>query len=312
MRHRFLVIAMTLVSLVVLAAPGVAQPVQTPQQFFGFEIGTDGEMARYPKVLEYFQHLAASSDRVTFEELGKSTMGHPYVLVKISSPENLARIDRLVEITGRLADPRGLSETEAMALVDEGVPFYLLFSTIHATEVGNGQAIIEIAHRMATEDSAEIQQILDNTVLLLVPSQNPDGQVLVIDHWYNNKGTGYDRRYPDLYHKYVGHDDNRDWFMFTQVETRLAIEKVQNVYNPQLTHDMHQMGSTGARISFRRSRIHMTPTSTPLSSRRRRKSASPWPRSSSRTVRAESPTRLNTTTGRRPASTWSTTANPAF
>jgi hypothetical protein len=248
MRYRFSVIAATLVFSVALSAPILAQPIQTPEQFFGFEIGTDGEMARYPKVLEYLQHLAANSDRVTFEELGKSTMGHPYVLVKLSSPKNLSRMDRLVEITGRLSDPRGLSEEEAMSLVEEGVPFYLLFSTIHATEVGNGQAIIEIAHRMATEDSAEIQQILDNTVLLLVPSQNPDGQVLVIDHWYNNKGTGYERRYPDLYHKYVGHDDNRDWFMFTQVETRLAIEKVQNVYNPQLTHDMHQMGSTGARI----------------------------------------------------------------
>jgi hypothetical protein len=250
MIRRFLVAVVLVVlgSFALADAPLAQISIQTPEQFFGFQIGTDGEMARYPRVVEYLEHLAKASDRVAFEELGKTTLGNPYVLARFSSPKNLSRMDRLVEITHQLADPRGLSEGQAMALAREGVPFYLLFSTIHSTEVGNGQAIIEIAHRLATEDSAEIQEILDNLVLLLVPSQNPDGQVMVIDHWYKTKGTQYARRYPDLYHKYVGHDDNRDWFMFTQIETRHAIEKVQNVYKPQLTHDMHQMGSTGARI----------------------------------------------------------------
>ncbi len=240
--------ALALVALVV--APAVAQTaaIQTPEQFFGFKIGTDGELARYPKVVEYMQYLARTSDRVKFEELGKSTMGAPYVLVTISSPANLARLDRLVAITSRLSDPRGLSEADAMKLVHEGRPFYLLFATIHSTELGNGQAIIEVAHRLATDNSPEIREILDNAVLLLVPSQNPDGQNLVIDYWYKEKGTGLSRAYPDLYHKYVGHDDNRDWFMFTQKETRLAVEKVQNVYHPQVTHDMHQQGTTGSRI----------------------------------------------------------------
>jgi hypothetical protein len=247
-RNWTLPFVLLLTLLVMPVAPAVSQPIQTPEQFFGFPIGADGEMARYPRVVEYLKHLAQNSDRVLFEELGKSTMGNPYVLVKISSAENISRIDRLVEITNRLADPRGLSEAEAMKLTDEGVPFYLLFATIHSTEVGNGQAIIKIAYRLATDDSPEIREILNNLVFLLVPSQNPDGQVMVIDHWYKTKGTHYERGYPDLYHKYVGHDDNRDWFMFTQVETRLAIEKVQNVYKPQLTHDMHQMGSRGARI----------------------------------------------------------------
>jgi len=241
-------IALSIAALV-LAAPAAARAqVQTPEQFFGFRIGTDGELARYPKVVEYLQYLAKSTDRVKFEELGKSTMGAPYVLATISSPANLARLDRLVAITKRLADPRGLSEAEAMKLTREGRPFYLLFATIHSTELGNGQAIIEIAHRLATEQSPEIQEILDDAVLLLVPSQNPDGQNMVIDYWYKTKGTSYARAYPDLYHKYVGHDDNRDWFMLTQKETRLAVEKVQNVYHPQITHDMHQQGATGSRI----------------------------------------------------------------
>ncbi len=239
---------LTVCIALVLSGAASAQTIQTPEEFFGFELGTDGEMARYPKILEYLQQVASSSDRVVYEELGKTTEDNPYVLLKISSPENLARLDRLVEINHRLADPRGLSEADAMELAQEGRPFYFLYATIHSTEVGNGQAVPLIVHRFATESSREIQEILDNTVLLYVPSQNPDGQVMVIDHWYETKGQRYSRVFPDLYHRYVGHDDNRDWFMFTQIETRLNIEKVQNVYKPTITHDMHQMGQTGARI----------------------------------------------------------------
>ncbi len=228
--------------------PAVAQQVPTPEQFFGFRPGTDGELARYPKVLEYFQLLAKSTDRVKYEELGKTTMGNSYALLRISSPQNLARFDRLVEINRRLADPRGLTDAQAQALAAEGKPFYLLYATIHSTEVSNGQAITHIVHRLATESSPFVREILDNSVVLLVPSQNPDGQHLVIDHWYKTKGTAFGRVYPDLYHKYVGHDDNRDWFMFTQKETRMNIELVQNKFKPIITHDMHQQGAAGSRI----------------------------------------------------------------
>ena len=145
----------------VIVTPSVhAQTVQTPTEFFGFEIGTDGELARYPRVLEYLRHLEAQTDRLAYIPRGTTTDGHPYVLVTISSKENLDRLDRLIEINHRLADPRGLSEEDASALAREGVPFYFLYATIHSTEVGNGQAIINIAHRLATEDSAEINEIL--------------------------------------------------------------------------------------------------------------------------------------------------------
>jgi hypothetical protein len=223
-----------------------AQP-QSPERFFGFGIGTDGELARYPKILEYLQHLAKTTNRLQYKEVGKTTMGNPYVLATISAPENLAKLDRLVEINRRLADPRGLTANEARKLADEGRAFMFLYASIHSTEVGNTQALTEIAHRLVTENSPYIKQILDNVVLLVVASQNPDGQYLVVDHWYKTKGTPFTRVYPDLYHKYVGHDDNRDWFMFTQIETRLAID-IQNRYKPIITHDMHQMGSGGARI----------------------------------------------------------------
>jgi hypothetical protein len=231
-----------------LAAPAIAQSVPTPEQYFGFRIGTDGELARYPKILEYFALLAKQTDRVAFEVIGKTTMGNDYALLRISSPQNLAKFDRLVEINRRLADPRGLSEADAQALAAEGKPFYLVYATIHSTEVSNGQAILHIVHRLATESSPFIREILDNAVILMVPSQNPDGQHLVIDHWYKTKGTNNARVYPDLYHKYVGHDDNRDWFMFTQKETRMNIELVQNTYRPIISHDMHQQGPAGSRI----------------------------------------------------------------
>jgi hypothetical protein len=232
-----------------LLAPALATAqVPAPEQYFGFKIGTDGELARYPKILDYFELVSKQSDRVKFERIGKTTMGNDYALLRISSPQNLARFDRLVEINRRLADPRGLSDAEAQKLAAEGKPFYLVYATIHSTEVSNGQAIIHIVHRLATENSPMIRQILDDAVVLMVPSQNPDGQHLVIDHWYKTKGTNNTRTYPDLYHKYVGHDDNRDWFMFTQKETRMNIELVQNKYKPIISHDMHQQGPANSRI----------------------------------------------------------------
>src|ERR671910_3523199 len=147
------------------------QAVPHPDQHFGFKIGSDGELARYPKILEYFQTIAKSTDRVKYEEIGKTTMGNSYALLRISSPQNLARFDRLVEINRRLADPRGLSDAEAQKLAADGKPFYLLYATIHSTEVSNGQAIIHIVHRLATENSPATREMLDNAVVLLVPSQ---------------------------------------------------------------------------------------------------------------------------------------------
>ena len=249
MRLHSLLAVTTLVALTAVPRATLAQAeaIPTPTQYFGFEMGTDGELARYPDVLDYLQLLAERSDRVAYELRGTTTEGNPYVLVKFSAKANLDRLDRLVAINHRLADPRGLSDDGARALAQEGVPFYFLYAMIHSTEVGNSLTIINIAHRLATEDSPEIREILDNTVVLLVPSQNPDGQIHVVDHWYETRGTGYARTYPDLYQRYTGHDDNRDWFMFTQKETRLSID-IHREYKPQITHDMHQMGSRGARM----------------------------------------------------------------
>ena len=229
------------------AVPGAAE-VQTPEAFFGFTIGADGELARYPKVLEYFQHLAKQTDRVSFEEIGKTTMGNSFALVTISSPANLKRFD---------AAGRDQPATGGSARADRcrggharrGRPAVLPALRDDSLDRGRQRADDPAArHKLATENSPAVREMLDNSVLLLVPSQNPDGQHLVIDHWYKTKGTNFNRVYPDLYHKYAGHDDNRDWFMFTQKETRMMVERVQNHYKPTITHDMHQQGSGGSRI----------------------------------------------------------------
>ena len=159
--------------------------------------------------------------------------GNPYALVTISSPANLKRLDRLIEINRRLADPRKTTEADAAALASEGRPFYLLYATIHSTEVGNGQSILLIGHKLATASTPAIREILDNAVLLMVPSQNPGRSVSRRRSLVPGKAPPFARVFPDLYRKYAGHDDNRDWFMFTQKETRLNVEKVQNVYKPR-------------------------------------------------------------------------------
>lgn len=227
--------------------PPATGDIPTPEEFFGFEMGTEGRLAAYPDVLEYMKTVAAESDRVDYETIGPTTMGNEYATVLISSPENLQRIDELVEINQRLSDPRNTTPEEARELARQGVPFYHLEATIHSSEVGNGQAINDIVHRLATEDSEFTEEVLTNSVIVLVPSQNPDGQHLIIDHFNKTAGTDWNRNYPDLYHKYTGHDDNRDWTMFTQVEARYRLELIKK-YRPAVVHIMHQQGNSGERI----------------------------------------------------------------
>ncbi len=234
-------------SAVASAEIGPGADVPTPEEYFGFAMGTEGKLAAYPDVLEYFQLIADASDRVDYETIGETTMGNEYATVLISSPENLERMDRLVEINQQLSDPRSTTPEEARELAAEGVPFYHLEATVHSSEVGNGQAINDIVHRLATEDSEFTQNVLNNSVIVLVPSQNPDGQHLVVDHFNETAGTDLARTYPDLYHKYTGHDDNRDWTMFTQVEARYRLELIKK-YRPAIVHIMHQQGNSGERI----------------------------------------------------------------
>jgi hypothetical protein len=222
-------------------------PIPTPAEYFGTPIGTDGFLAQWDKMVPYFQLIAARSDRVTFQEIGKTTRGYPYILLTISSRKNLANLDKLVATNAKLADPRGLSEAEAKKLATEGKPFYYVQAGIHSTEVGNSQAAIEWAYRLATEQSDYIEKILDNLVILLQPCQNPDGIVLVNDYFAATAGTDYARTYPDLYNKYTGHDDNRDWIMLTQIESKHNVS-ILNKYRPHVFQDSHGAGASAPRL----------------------------------------------------------------
>jgi hypothetical protein len=226
--------------------------VPAPSDVLGFTPGDDRKLASWSQVVSYFQKLDAASDRVKFEELGKTTMGAPFVLATISSPENLARLPEFKEIQRQLADPRTLgaqADRKAADLIKRGKTIVLITCGIHSTEVGGTLSSMLIAHRLASSDDPEIQKILRETIILLVPSLNPDG-VDIVKNWYDKTlGTPYEGTSPpELYHKYTGHDNNRDWYTFTQVETQLTVDKIHNVWHPQIVHDIHQQGDVGSRI----------------------------------------------------------------
>src|SRR3712207_2263193 len=215
-------------------AARAAATVPAPEDVLGFKPGDDRKLASWAQVVDYFRRLDAASPRVKFEELGKTTLGAPFVLATISAPENIERLGTYKDIQRRLADPRTLgrgraADARAEGLRRSGKAVGLITCGVHSTEVGSSRSGRLIAHRLASSDDAEVRRILDNTIVLLVPSLNPDG-VDIVKNWYDKTlGTPYEGTSPpELYHKYVGHDDNRDWYAFTQVETRLTVDKVQD------------------------------------------------------------------------------------
>lgn len=235
-----------------LAAPGglAAQGIPAPEDVLGFVPGTDRKLVEWPLLVEYYQRLAAASDRVQYRELGKTTLGAPFVALVITSPANMARLDEIRDVNARLADPRRIeSPAERDRLLRDGRTIVLITSSIHSTEVGGHLAPTIIAHRLATSSEPRILDILDKTVLLLVPSLNPDG-VTIVSRWYNQTlGTPAEGTSPpELYHHYVGHDNNRDWYAFTQVETQLTVDSLHNAWHPQIVHDIHEQGSQGSRF----------------------------------------------------------------
>lgn len=235
-------------ALLLLALPLSAQ-IPSPSSFLKLDIGKDRVLADYRQVRDYFRALDQASPRVDYEVLGKSTLGEEFFMALISDEANLRNKARLQEIARRLADPRGLSDAEAEKLIEEGKSFVLVTCNIHATEIASSQMAMEWAHALATANDAETKRRLKNVVLLLVPSLNPDGQIMVTEWYRKYLGTKYEGgRLPWLYHHYVGHDNNRDWYMLTQAETRAMNRAIYKEWNPQLFVDEHQMGSEGPRM----------------------------------------------------------------
>jgi hypothetical protein len=225
--------------------------VPAPQEVIGFTPGDDRKLASWAQIVDYFQKLDAASERVKFVEMGKTTLGAPFVYAAISAPENLAKLDYYKDIQRQLADPRIFRGNDAKArqLIAKGKTIVLITCGIHSTEVGSYLSSTLIAHRLASSDEPQIKKILSETIILLVPSLNPDG-VDIVKNWYDKTlGTPYEGTDPPtLYHHYTGHDNNRDWYAFTQVETQLTVEHLHNGWHPQIVHDIHQQGAFGSRL----------------------------------------------------------------
>ena len=232
-------------------AQASARPIiPTPRSILGFDPGDDRKLVEWPVLVRYFDALARASDRVDIKELGKTTLGAPFIALAISSPQNLRRLDYYRQLNAGLADPRTLRTAKAgRDAVQNGKTIVLITSSIHSTEVGGHLSPVALAYRLATDTGATTRAILDNVIVWLVPSLNPDG-VTIVAKWYNRTlGTSAEgTEPPELYHHYAGHDNNRDWYAFTQVETQLTVDSLYNVWHPQIVHDIHQMDANGARL----------------------------------------------------------------
>ncbi len=242
------VVALLVLSISIGSA-AAQQAVTSPESAFGFKLGTDRKLADWNQLTAYYKKLSTESHRIRYEELGKSTEGRPFIAVTISAPENLAHLDHYLDIQRRLADPRITSPEEARKLIAEGKTIIAVTANIHSTEIASSQSVAQFAYELATENTPRVQSILHNVIIVLVPSQNPDGEQLVVDWYKKYLGTPYEGTPPVvIWHHYTGHDDNRDWATFTQVETRLTVEKVLNRWHPEILYDMHQQGDNAARI----------------------------------------------------------------
>jgi Zinc carboxypeptidase len=234
-------------ALLVLNAAGAAVP--TPESHFGHPIGVDRQLLDWDKVVGYFNALAKSSDRIVVKELGKSTEGRPFIAAWIATPDTIRNLDKYREIQARLADPRKTTPEQAREFIAQGKTVVMITCSIHATEVASTHTAVEFAYRLLTENRPKFRAILDNTIFILVPSLNPDG-VDMVTKWYRyTLGSQWEGSAPpQLYQKYVGHDNNRDWYIFSQAETRLVVSQLHNVWHPQIVYDVHQQGPYASRI----------------------------------------------------------------
>ncbi|MEO5567251.1 MAG: M14 family zinc carboxypeptidase, partial [Gemmatimonadaceae bacterium] len=220
-----------------------------PADYLGFPVGTDRRLPGWEQITRYFSALDARSPRVSVRTLGKTTLGRPFIVAFIADSSTLANLDRYRRIQRKLMDPRQRVAGERDRLIAEGKNVILITSSIHSTEVGGFTTPIVLADRLARGETAEARSVLANTIVMLVPSQNPDGVDIVGEYYRSTIGTPREgTEGPELYHKYVGHDNNRDWYAFTQLETRYTVDSLYTPWNPQIVNDVHQQGSSVSRI----------------------------------------------------------------
>lgn len=233
------------------AAPLRAQrpALPTPASVLGWEPGTDRKLPTWQQVTDYFTALDAASPQVQLRTLGTTTLGRPFLVAFISDSANLANLERYRQIQQQLLDPRIAGSGNRAQLLDDGKVIILITSSIHSTEVGGFLTPFVLADRLARAETPEAREILRNTIVMLVPSQNPDG-VDIVGNWYRSTlGTPAEGTPPpDLYHFYTGHDNNRDWYAFTQKETRYTVDSLYGPWTPQIVNDVHQQQANAGRI----------------------------------------------------------------
>jgi hypothetical protein len=260
-RHRVAVVGLyAFLSLVALPTSLLGQrpidrvtrlaAIPSPKSVLGFEPGDDRTIADWTQITNYFNLLDKSSDRVLVKVLGQSTLKRPLIVAFISARENILALDKYKEIQQQLADPRTVTTTiQRDRLIAAGKTVVAVSCSIHSTEIVASQMSMQLAYELATAQDAETKEILQNTILLLIPSPNPDG-VDIVANWYRKSlGTPYEgREPPELYHHYAGHDDNRDWFMLNLKETKVITKLLWREWFPEIVYDVHQQGSNGSRF----------------------------------------------------------------
>ena len=224
-------------------------PIPTPASILGFDPGADRHLPSWKQITDYFTALDRASPRISVRTLGKTTLGRPFLVAFISDSSTLANLEHYRQIQRKLMDPRLQAAGERERLLNEGKNVILITSSIHSTEVGGFTTPIVLADRLARAETPEARSILANTIIMLVPSQNPDGVDIVGDWYRATLGTKAEgTQPPQLYHHYTGHDNNRDWYAFTQVETRYTVDSLYTPWDPEIVNDVHQQGANAGRI----------------------------------------------------------------
>lgn len=237
-----------LVLAITCAAPAAAQ-IPTPEAFFGFRMGADGRIADWPSIVKYFQAVDAASDRVQLIDAGPTTEGRRMIAAIISAPHHIRNLETLQIDNRLLADPRRLAnEREALAIRTGARAVVAIGASIHSSEVGATQSANELLYELATATDPDTASILENLIVILFPSLNPDGHTIVTDWHARTAGTPFEGTLmPWNYHRYVGHDINRDAFMLNMEESRTLARFFSSVWHPQVFLAMHQMGPNGPR-----------------------------------------------------------------
>ena len=224
--------------------------ITSPKTFFGFDAGQDGDMARWDKIVEYFYLLEKQSDRIKVVNMGETTEGNEFLQVIISSEDNINNIEEIKRMSRLISDPRGLDGAEKEELALKGKAVCVQSMSIHSHEIGGTQMSIKLAYDLSSQNTANILNILNEVVLVMVPCFNPDGEIKVTDWYYETKGTNYEgsEALPFIYHKYSGHDNNRDAAACNLVESKYMSKILFHEWKPQCYQDHHHMGSFGARM----------------------------------------------------------------